>query len=72
MLQVYEDTSGLTVGDGVVRTGKVGCPSILGRAPAAQQQGSHPAQRPLHAHGRAPCQTDLLSTDLQPALHAGL
>ena len=24
VLQVYEDTSGLTVGDGVVRTGKVG------------------------------------------------
>ncbi len=28
VLQVYEDTSGLTVGDGVVRTGKVGRPNI--------------------------------------------
>lgn len=27
-IQVYEDTSGLTVGDPVIRSGKVGCASL--------------------------------------------
>ena len=61
VLQVYEDTSGLTVGDGVVRTGKVGRPHLWAVLLLQSSKGYL-----LHTGGcmltcRAPCHSHLLS-----------